>query len=378
MLEFNNDWGWVFFVAFGIALLAQLYYYIFIFGKLAFYKVPKPETNHSFPPVSVIISARNEYRNLEENLPILLTQDYPEYEVIVVNDCSWDDSQKLLEYYQESHPRLKICKLIEQEKYPTGKKFALTIGIKAALYENLFFTDADCRPNSPNWLKAMQTCFLQNQNTQIVLGYSPQKKYNGFLNLFIRYETILTAMAYFSAALIKRPFMGVGRNLAYTKTLFFMEKGFASHQHILSGDDDLFVNKAANAKNVAIQIHPDAFMITEPKRKIADWINQKSRHVSTGKHYKTKDKFFLGIYYTSLLLFYVLIFPLFVFGLNQQIIASAYAFRLLVQLIVYFKILKKFNSLNVIWFIPLLDILYLLFIYIFGIRGLFMRNRKIW
>jgi cellulose synthase/poly-beta-1,6-N-acetylglucosamine synthase-like glycosyltransferase len=164
MLEFNNNWGWVFFVAFGIAFLIQLYYYIFVFGKLAIYKVAKPETNLEFPPVSVIISARNEYRNLEENLPIFLNQDYPDYEVIVVNDCSWDDSQKLLEYYQETHPRLKICKLIEQEKYPTGKKFALTIGIKAALHENLFFTDADCRPGSQHWLKTMQTCFLKNQN----------------------------------------------------------------------------------------------------------------------------------------------------------------------------------------------------------------------
>ncbi len=378
MLEINNDWGWVFLIAFGIALVAQLFYYIFVFSKLAFYKVPKPETNHAFPPVSVIISARNEYRNLEENLPVLLSQDYPEYEVIVVNDCSWDDSQKLLEYYQENHPRLKICKLIEQEKYPTGKKFALTIGIKAALYENLFFTDADCRPNSPHWLKAMQTSFLANHNTQIVLGYSPQKKYKGFLNLFIRYETVLTAMGYLSAALLKKPFMGVGRNLAYTKSLFFKQKGFAAHQHIICGDDDLFVNQAATSSNVAIQIHPDAFMVTEPKRKFSDWFNQKTRHIHAGKYYKTKDKLFLGAYYFTLLVFYAMLVPLYFFGVNPIIIGITYAFRLLVQLIVFYMVLKKLKSMSLIWFIPILDLLYLVYIWIFGIRGLFVRNRKIW
>jgi glycosyltransferase involved in cell wall biosynthesis len=378
MLEFNNNWGWVFFVAFGIAFLIQLYYYIFVFGKLAIYKVAKPETNLEFPPVSVIISARNEYRNLEENLPILLNQDYPDYEVIVVNDCSWDDSQKLLEYYQETHPRLKICKLIEQEKYPTGKKFALTIGIKAALHENLFFTDADCRPGSQHWLKTMQTCFLKNQNTQIILGYSPQKKYKGFLNIFIRYETVLTAMAYLSAALLKRPFMGVGRNLAYTKTLFFKHKGFASHQHIICGDDDLFVNQAATPLNVTIQIHPDAFMVTEPKRKFTDWISQKTRHIHSGKYYKPTDKIFLGAYYFSLLLFYALLFPLYFFGLNPVHIGIAYSLRLLVQIVIYFFILKKLKSIGIIWFIPILDLLYLIYIWIFGIRGLFVRDRKIW
>jgi hypothetical protein len=185
-------------------------------------------------------------------------------------------------------------------------------------------------------------------------------------------------MAYLSAAILKRPFMGVGRNLAYTKSLFFKHKGFASHQHILSGDDDLFVNETATPQNVAIQIHPDAFMYTEPKRKMGDWMRQKSRHVSTGKYYKSSDKMFLGVYYSSLLLFYLALFPAYYFGVNPIMVASIYGFRLLIQIIIFYMVLKKLKSTSLLWLIPVLDFLYLLYIWIFGIKGFFTRQRKIW
>src|ERR1043166_9402215 len=236
----------IFFIVACVACAALLYYYFGVFSKFAFYKA-KGQIEPEPQPVSVIIAARNEYHNLEKNLKSILEQAYPEFEVIVVNDCSWDDSQKLLEYYQEVYPHLNICKLVEQEKYPTNKKFALTIGIKAAKYDYLAFTDADCVPESSQWLRLMQSQFTPSK--EIVLAYSPYKKQPGFLNLFIRFEASFTALSYFSAALAGNAFMGVGRNLAYTKDLFFRNKGFASHQHILSGDDDLFVNENANKNN---------------------------------------------------------------------------------------------------------------------------------
>jgi biofilm PGA synthesis N-glycosyltransferase PgaC len=376
MLEELNVWAWVSIGFLALATLIQLYYYWFVFGKLAFYKLPQVSNDSYLPPVSIIISARNEYRNLEKNLVSILTQDYPKFEVIVVNDCSWDDSQKLLEYYQENYEHLKVCKLVEQEKYPTGKKFALTIGIKAAQYEQLFFTDADCEPASSQWLRLMQ-CKLAN-NKEIVLGFSPFKKTSGFLNLFIRYEGVLTAMAYFSAALRHQAFMGVGRNLAYTRDLFFKHKGFASHQHILSGDDDLFVNQVATASNVAIQLHPDSFVYTDAKKTFGDWARQKTRHVSTGKYYKTKDKVFLGIYYASMLLFYLGLGLAIFFRVEPILMLGVYGIRLLSQLIIYYLILKKFKSMGLIWFIPILDLIYLLYSWLFGIKGLVTKQRKLW
>ncbi len=376
MLELNNNWVIFLLVVFSLSALVKLGYYLGVFSRLAFYTVKKEEVQGSLEPVSIIIAARNEYKNLEKNLHLFLHQDYPNFEVIVVNDCSWDDSQKLLEYYQEQHPHLKICQLIEQEKYPTGKKFALTIGIKSAVHNQLFFTDADCAPASNQWLKLMQSQFTQGK--EIVLGYSPYKKYNSFLNLFIRFESVFTAMAYFSAAIGKHAFMGVGRNLAYTREMFFRNKGFAKHQHILSGDDDLHVNQSATANNVAIQLDPNSFMLTEPKRNYDAWQRQKSRHNSTGKFYRSRDKWFLGAYFTSLLFFYVLFVLMLFTSFDFRYILGIYGLRFLVQTVIFYGVLKRLKSMSLIWFIPLLDVMYLFYIYIFGTIGLFSKQKKIW
>ncbi|MCF8254059.1 MAG: glycosyltransferase [Bacteroidia bacterium] len=376
MFDFQNNWVLFLALVVAVATVVQVIYYLVVFSKLAFYKGLSEPSSSELKPISVLIAARNEYKNLEKNLKLILDQDYPNFEVIVINDCSWDDSQKLLEYYQEQYAHLKVCQLIEQEKYPTGKKFALTIGIKAAKNEHMVFTDADCEPASNQWLRLMQGQF-SNQK-EIVLGYSPYKKKNSFLNLFIRFESVFTAMAYFSAAIGKSPFMGVGRNLAYTRALFFKNKGFATHQHILSGDDDLFVNQCSTPNNVAIQIHPDSFVYSEPKTSFDAWQRQKTRHSSTGKYYKTKDKALLGAYYASHLLFYSGLIALLILGLNWQLTLGVYLFRFLVQTTIFYLVLRKLKSTQLIWFIPVLDFLYLVYIFIFGTIGVFTKPQKIW
>lgn len=364
-------------LSFLISTSLLLFYYFFYFLKLATFKNSKTATITFHEPVSVIIAARNEYKNLEKNLKSILEQDYPNFEVIVVNDCSWDESQKLLEYYQEVYPHLKICEIKEQEKYPTGKKFALTLGIKAAKNENLVFTDADCKPASNKWLQLMATKFENNK--ELVLGFSPYTVHKGFVNLWSRFECALTGMLYFSAAINKNAFMGVGRNLAYTKSLFFNQKGFAWHQHILSGDDDLFVNKAATPFNVAIQLNPDSFVYTDSKRKYADWSRQKVRHNVTGKYYKNEHKLFLGTFYASSFLFYTSMIAILIINFNLwQLVLAVYGFKFLCQTVVYFFSFKKLKSEQLVLYLLFFDLLYVIYIYVFGTIGYFTKQRKIW
>ena len=365
-------------VAGGCAFFAliQLIYTWVIFGKLAFYKVV-PSITKQEKPVSIIIAARNELDNLQQNLPAILEQDYPVFEVVVVNDCSWDESQALLETMLQQYKHLKVSQLIEQDKYPTGKKFALTIGIKAAMYDTLLFTDADCVPASNQWLRLMQNKFTPGKD--IVLGFSPYIKYGGFLNLYIRFETLMTAMFYFSMALMKNTFMGVGRNLAYNRELFFKNKGFASHNHIMSGDDDLFINQAATASNVAIELSPESFVYTDPKKDFAAFSRQKSRHLTTGKYYKCKHKMLLGLFYSSHLLFYsTLIAALILNPLLWPFMVGIYGLRLISQVIVYYNTAKKLKCTSVVWALPILDFVYLIYIFTFGTKGLFTRKRKAW
>jgi len=347
-----------------------------VFGKFAFYKA-KPFVKTNNEPVSIIIAARNEYDNLQRSLPTILNQDYPEFEVIVINHCSWDASQQLLEDMQLQYPHLKVSQLREQEKYPTGKKFALTIGIKAAKYNQLLFTDADCEPASNQWLALMQSRL--GANKEIVLGYSPFIKKGGFLNLFARFVSFITAIFYYSFALMGNTFMGVGRNLMYTKDLFFKHKGFANHQHIMSGDDDLFVNEAATASNVAIEINTDSFVFTEAKTTFDQYVRQKTRHMTTGKYYKPKHKQALGIFYASLFLFYSLVIVTLIVNIFVwPIVLVIYLLRLVIQYIVFYPSAVKLTCAPVLWYLPLLDILYLFYLVFFGTQSLFIRNTKVW
>src|SRR2546428_821134 len=261
----------------GLAFIVNCAYLFFLYKKFAFtplsaFYAEKQE------PVSVILCARNESENLQKFLPSLFKQDYPEFEIVVVNDCSYDDSEAVLETFAEQYPNLKIVNLVEHEKYRHGKKFALTLGIKAAKYDLLLMTDADCEPVSEHWIASMQRNFTNE--TEIVLGFSPYAKTRGFLNSFIRFETFVTALNYFSFALVGKPYMGVGRNLAYRKELFFRNKGFAKHMHLLSGDDDLFVNENATKVNTRVEFANVSQMVSEPKTTFKEYWTQIRRHSS--------------------------------------------------------------------------------------------------
>jgi glycosyltransferase involved in cell wall biosynthesis len=367
---------WFVLSLFATSAIVQVIYGWGILGKLAFYK-PSTEINTDEEPVSIIIASRNELQNLELNLRAILEQDYPKFEVVVVNDCSWDESQKFLETLQEEYKHLKVSQLVEQEKYPTGKKFALTIGIKAASYNKMLFTDADCAPASNQWLRLMQQQYTIGK--EIILGFSPYRKVSGLLNAFVRFESLLAAANYFGFALMKNAFMGVGRNLSYTKDVFFRHKGFASHNHLPSGDDDLFVNEAARPNNVAIQIHPDSFVYTEAKKSYSAYSRQKVRHLHVGKYYKKKHKRILAIYYISIFLFYATLVSTLVLNLQTwPIVSAVYGIRLISMTTILYLCAKKLQSVSVVWLLPLFDIIYLWYLMTIGLQAYFTKKIDRW
>jgi biofilm PGA synthesis N-glycosyltransferase PgaC len=361
------------FLLFQLCFIVQLYYLVNNHSKLAAYK-PMEEIVPANIPVSVIISARNEADNLHAFLPAILEQNYPDYEVIVVNDCSYDNSYVVLERFEKQYPHLKVVTITEHDRFKTGKKFALTLGIKAAKNEHLLFTDADCEPASVNWVARMAANFTTG--AQIVIGYSPYIKTGGFLNAFIRFETLKSAINYLSAALVGNTYMGIGRNLAYTKNLFFNAKGFAAHMHIMAGDDDLFVNQNATADNSIIEIHPEAFMYTPSKTTIASWYRQKKRHLGVGKYYKGKHRRFLTFDALTGGLFYLLLTLCLVFNFEPILALSIFIFRLVLQYIIYNKTFKKLDSGKLLPYLPGLDVLYYTYLNVFGFIASFIKTTQ--
>ncbi|MGJ1445499.1 glycosyltransferase [Sphingobacterium spiritivorum] len=355
----------------GIFLLMQLYYILFVYTKVSRYQVQSYQQTTDQVPVSVIICARNEENNLKTFLPLILEQEYAQFEVVVVNDCSNDDTQWVLQDFERKYAHLKVVEIKEHIQLKHNKKFGVTMGIKAARYTHFVFTDADCQPNSPQWLSEMAGAFTDGK--EIILGYSPYFRQGGFLNKLIRFETTHTAMSYLSYALKKDAYMGVGRNMAYTKELFFKGKGFTSHMHIKSGDDDLFVNQNATKQNTRIVIHPDAHMYSVPKDSWKSYYKQKARHSGASVLYKKKHQRMLATQLASGILFYItLISCLALFPEMWYYMAGAYALRLLLQVIVFRGIYKKLAVHDLIWWLPFLDLYYYFYI---CINGLFNRKK---
>jgi len=312
-----------------LSVLVQLiYYFSFIFRIKRYKRYPKVKKN----PISVIVCARNESENLKKHLPSILEQKHQNFEVIVVNDCSTDETEDVLGEFLKKYKNLRTTTISPDRKFTHGKKLAITVGIKAARNEWLAFTDADCKVESDQWLNRLQENFTDN--TDIVLGYGGYKSRKGLLNKYIRYDTVLIAVQYISMALAGKPYMGVGRNLAYRKSLFFKNKGFATHYNLISGDDDLFVNETATGINTAIELHPESFTRSEPNTLWKGWVAQKKRHFTTASRYKGKQVFVLGFEPLSRLLFYVTFCYLLILNIFRMevVIVGAVRFLVLFQL----------------------------------------------
>ncbi len=343
----------VLFYAFIVIIALQILFYVFIFGNFSFKKLTNGQT--ASIPVSVIICAKNEAKNLKKHLPYFLEQEYPKFELILINDSSSDKTLKVMEKFKSEHSNIKIVDVKNIEAFWGNKKYALTLGIKVASYDHLLFSDADCKPISKYWIKEMSSQFSNSKS--VVIGYGSYKKQpKSFLNKLIRFETLLTAVQYFSYAKIGQPYMAVGRNLGYTKTTFFEARGFMNHMNIKSGDDDLFVNQIANASNTSVCFTKESFTESIPKKTYNEWLSQKRRHISTAKYYKTKHILILALFYLTQISFYLLAIVLISSMIYWKIVLGLIVLRYLILYVSLTFAAKKLNEKDLVPYFPLLEL----------------------
>jgi len=341
---------------FALVFLIQLLFYVVIFWRLGRYRHAEPGNQHT--GVTVVICAHNEHHHLKETLPLILEQDYPNYEVLVVNHASDDDTPYLLTSLEEQYPHLSTIYVPDNLNFFSGKKFPLSIGIKSAKHKLILLTDADCRPTSRNWIRLMQSAY--KSKTEIVLGYGPYMRNKGLLNKLIRFDTAHISVQYLSYALAGIPYMGVGRNLSYLKDLFYKNQGFISHYRVRSGDDDLFINRVARRRNTSVMVLPESHTISEPKTTFGSWVTQKRRHLSTSHMYKLRHKILLGIYSFSLLAFYAMFILLLALNWSVIPVLSLFFIRLLTQYLIFASCFRQLNEKDLTPFVPIYEIMMLL------------------
>tara|TARA_R100001377_G_C3180123_1_gene106303 strand:- start:146 stop:1258 length:1113 start_codon:yes stop_codon:yes gene_type:complete len=348
----------ILYYTFIIVACFQVCYYLFFFSPFAFQKENKPTAKNI--PISVIICAKNEAENLKKFLPSVISQNYPNFEIVLINDASYDDTLDVMEAFSEKHSNIKIVDVKNNEAFWANKKYALTLGIKSAKNNHLLFTDADCKPISDNWISQMSSHFTSEKS--IVLGYGGYTKIkNSFLNKLIRFETLFTAIQYLSFARMGLPYMGVGRNLAYTKDAFFAASGFMKHMHIRSGDDDLFINEIATSSNTSICVTKDSFTMSNPKTSFKSWVTQKKRHITTAEHYKTSHKTILALFYISQLVFWLTGITLLSFLFHWEVVLVFISLRFICQFVIISFISKKLDERDLMPFLPFLEFFLIVF-----------------
>jgi len=342
----------VVFYIFSAVTAIQLFYYLFFYLSVYLRQFSEPRVTGE--PVSIIICARNEAENLQNFLPSILEQNYPDFEVIVVNDCSEDNSYVILSNFLTQYPHLRISTVNKDPKFTHNKKFAQFIGIKAARNEILLFTDSDCKPESDKWLEGMTSHF--ESKTSFVLGYGGYLREKGFLNKYIRYDSMVIAMQYLGMAIRGLPYMGVGRNLAYRRSVFFENKGFGSHNHIVSGDDDLFVNSIAKRKNTSVEFRYETHTRSIPCHDLNAWIIQKKRHLTTAPYYKIRDKILLVTEPLTRIIFYATFIVLLSFTFLWPWVLAVFMARFITQVTVFSLTQKKLNEPGLLGYLLFFDI----------------------
>lgn len=339
---------WVYLAVFYTAFLIQISFYISFQKGIS--RILKVQPQPIDEPVSVVICAHNHREQLERNLPHVLYQEYPNFEVVVVNDRSFDGTKDHLDGLE--HDRLKVVHIDPDAQGRMGKKFALSLGIKAAKHDNLLLTDADCRPKGPNWISTMMAA---KGERKIVLGYGAYERNPTPFNLLERYDAFYKAILMFGRAGLGKPYMGVGRNLLYEKELFFGQGGFKQHMNLLSGDDDLFVNAVANDRNTTACLDQAGKTLSAPSKGMGEWFRRKRRHYTTGPRYKWRDKAVLSLFSASALLCWLGLAGIFFFKNLLWIVLAAFLLRGLLQLYIFNRTMKELGERGLLLFAPLLE-----------------------
>lgn len=351
-----------------IFFIVQILYYLYLFRKpyrhaanISTGNDVIDESEKELPGISIIITAKNEAENLRKNLPFILNQDYPSFQVIVVDNSSTDSTDDVLNRFRLNHPNLHITFIPIDSNIINDKKLAMTLGIKAAKHDILLFTEPDTKPLSEKWVYEYAITF--NKGKDVVLGCCQIEINKSYFKKFILFDNLFSGIKYSSMALAKKPYMGIGRNMAFRKHLFFENKGFSSILNIEDGEDNVFINRIATKENTAIVASPDSMVVSNVVDSLSSWRSIKAKYLTTQKFYANNTTKLLAFEVFSRYSFYLLFAMVCVIGIHSSLNfllflgLLLFSIRYLIQLMVLNKNSRVYNAGKFRFSLPILDLL---------------------
>ncbi len=377
-MEVVTVMGFVVIFIFCFSLFVQLFFYWIFFARFAYHK-PDSIAYPDEEGVSVILCVKNEAHCLKRHLRSFLEQNYSNYEVIVINNNSEDETDSILKEYQNLYPHLNPIKISTHQVNVLEKKMSLAVGIKSAKHEIILIADIDSEPKSPNWVREMAKHYLVER--YVVLGYAAYEQKNNILNTLIRYDNIHTALRYFSFALSGYPYRGNARNLSYPRSLFLSNYNYILLYNSQVRDEDLFVNQIVTKNNVAIEYDADTHVLSKQRHEtFKEWIEYKRLSNRKGKHYNTKSLFLLHLYHITGFVFYISLLLLVIMFYNNlnyiSLIIGLFLIRLISQWIIFGKSIRKLDEKALKSKIPLMDMFFMLIMPLLEVDKYFYKKTK--
>lgn len=378
-IDITSTWTLLSLAVFCLSAVIVCVYYSVTYWRVAGWRgkkvPPQPIVDDARQPkVSIVLTVHNEAAYLKESLPYLLEQDYPDYEVVVVNYLSKDDTPFVLKVCAENYSSLKPLQFTEDVNMFQGKKYPLSIGIRSASGEVIVLTEADCIPKSFTWLRGLVAGY-QAAGVQMVLGYAGVRQEKGLLNLFQQYDNLTESASWMGFAMAGMPYSGTGRNLSFRRQFFFDQGSFIRHYSEPEGADDMFVNQNASGDNTTLCLEADSFVTADAKQDRRLWHRQRVQRWATKRYYSASQKFLLGLYPSSVLLFYAALAVLLALHFPWQYVAMAWVLKTAWQVWSFSRFSKRLEIKNVHFYSPLLEI-YFLFANTFLFLSTLHKNKR--
>lgn len=344
-------------VAFLAVVLLQLVYYFYILGSFSFAKNKKKQPVAS-SKISVLCCFKNNLEDAKKLIPLLLNQKNVAFELVLIDNNSTDDDASInyFEQIEKENANVKLVKVENNEAFWGNKKYALTLGIKAASHEKIAFIEPNYEPASENWLTLLNNTITPEK--QIVLGYTAiKKKKNNLKNKIIRFENLLYHMQMFGYVQRKKPTFASNTNLAYTKKTYFDNQGFMNHMKIRLGEADLFVNEAGTKTNTTYTIDAEARVIRKNYKKYSTWLNEIRRRNYTTRFYSKFEQLILNVFLLNKILFYTLLTVLLILQTNLILVGSAALLSVLVSGVTIGYATNKLKEKDLLYWFPFLEII---------------------